>query len=143
MWGEVYGDPALEELAAARDSDELCRLLVQSPWRWGSSTRHQEAVSLLRGLDGGTLPSSLVALLLCTCHRWDRVTAKLIAAIEECGVLSIARVRRAALDRLCELDGPGAALRRAQSDADRTVRAWRPPGTPTPAQQRAERLAGS
>jgi hypothetical protein len=56
---------------------------------WGSSTRHQEAVSLLRGLRGrGTLPGSLVALLLCTCHRWDRVTAKLIAAIEDCGVLS-------------------------------------------------------
>ena len=29
-----YGDPAMEELAAARDSDELCRLLVQSPWGW-------------------------------------------------------------------------------------------------------------
>ena len=25
---------------------------------------------------------SLVTLLLCTCRRWDRVTAKLIAAIE-------------------------------------------------------------
>jgi hypothetical protein len=38
----------------------------------------------------------------------------------------IARVRRAALDRLCELDGPEAALRHARPDADRTVRAWRP-----------------
>jgi hypothetical protein len=221
---------------------------------WGSSNRHGEAVSLLRGLRGGTLPGSLVALLLCTCRRRDRVTAKLIAAVEECDVLSgpdldelaesllsdevvavfplawisgqwlelstadgttrtvqvsdeavagdergwsrrcaggplpgrcgtilrleellacangmtprhrdallhglldaadgldadqcrqligralrsgIARVRRAALDRLCELDGPGAALRHARSDADRTVRAWRPPGTPTPGQ---------
>ena len=255
MRTEAYGDPAMGELAAARDSDELCRLLVQSPWGWGSSTLHQEAVSLLRGLDGGTLPGWLVALLLCTCRRWDHVTAKLIAAIEDCGVLSgpdldelaesllsnevgvvfplawlsgqwlefdtadgtthtvevsdeavarderrvepplrrwaaaralrndpgrlgelleradgmppghrdaflhglldaadgldaartrrlvsralrsgIARVRRAALDRLCELDGPEAALRRARSDADRTVRAWRPPGTPAPAQ---------
>ena len=88
MRTESYGDPAMEELAAARDSDELCRLLVQSPWGWGSSTRHGEAVSLLRGLRGGTLPGSLVALLLCTCRRWDRVTAKLIAAVEECGVLS-------------------------------------------------------
>jgi hypothetical protein len=34
------------------------------------------------------LPGSLVALLLCTYRRWDRVTAKLIAAVEECGVLS-------------------------------------------------------
>ena len=88
MRTESYGDPAMEELAAARDSDELCRLLVQSPWGWGSSTRHGEAVSLLRGLRGGTLPGSLVALLLCTCRRWDRVTAKLIAAVEDCGVLS-------------------------------------------------------
>ena len=63
-------------------------LLVQSPWGWGSSTLHQEAVSLLRGLDGGTLPGWLVALLLCTCRRWDHVTAELIAAIEDCGVLS-------------------------------------------------------
>jgi hypothetical protein len=42
----------------------------------------------------------------------------------------IARVRRAALDRLCELDGPSAAQRRARSDPDQTVRAWRPPGAP-------------
>jgi hypothetical protein len=82
-------DPALEELTTAGDSEELCRLLLRSPWGWGSSARHQEAVSLLCGLRGrGTLPGSLVALLLCTCHRWDRVTAKLIAAIEDCGVLS-------------------------------------------------------
>ena len=235
-----------------------------SPWGWGSSTRHGEAVSLLRGLRGGTLPGSLVALLLCTCRRWDRVTAKLIVAVDECGVLSgadldelaesllsdevvavfplawispqwldldtadgttrtvqvsdevvardprrvepplrrwaaaralrndparldgllecadgmpprhrdallhglldasasltadqcrqlvrralrsgIARVRRAALDRLCELDGPGAALCHAPSDADRTVRAWRPPGTPTPAQAELPGIAPS
>jgi hypothetical protein len=88
MRTESSGDPAMEELAAARDSDELCRLLVQSPWGWGSSTRHGEAVSLLRGLRGGTLPGSLDALLLCTCRRWDRVNAKLIAAVEECDVLS-------------------------------------------------------
>lgn len=55
----------------------------------------------------------------------------------------IARVRRAALDRLCEIDGPGAALRRAQSDADRTVRAWCPPGTLTPAQAELPGIAPS
>jgi hypothetical protein len=253
---EADEDPAIEELAAAGDSDELCQLLVRSPWGWGSSTRHGEAVSLLRATHGrGTLPGSLVALLLCTCHRWDRVTAKLIAAIDDSGLLasveldelaesllsdevvavfplawvspewleydtaegttrtvkvrddmvardrrrlepplrrwaaartlrndpgrldgllegadslpsrhcdallhglldaaaslaagqrrqlvrralrsSIARVRRAALDRLCELEGPEAALRRAAADADRTVRAWRPPGGPEPGQ---------
>ena len=36
----------------------------------------------------------------------------------------ITRVRRAALDRLCELDGAEAALRRARSDRNRTVGAW-------------------
>jgi hypothetical protein len=216
------------------------------------------------GCAAAPFPGSLVALLLCTCRRWDRVTAKLIAAVEECGVLSgpdldelaqsllsdkvvagiplawisgqwlefgiadgttrtvqvsdeavarderrvepplrrwaaaralrndparleellacadgmaprhrdallhglldatdgldagqcrqlvgralrsgIARVRRAALDRLCELDGPGAALRHARWDADRTVRAWRPPGTPTPAQAELPGIAAS
>jgi hypothetical protein len=89
MRTEADGDPAIGELMAAGDSDELCRPLLASPWGWGSSTRHQEAVSLLRGFNGrGKLPGSLVALLLCTCHRWDRVTAKLIAAIEDSGVLS-------------------------------------------------------
>lgn len=263
MRPETDVDPAIEELAACADPDVLCRLLVRSPWGWGSSTRHGEAVSLLRGLRGrGTLPGSLVALLLCTCHRWDRVTAKLIAAIEDCGALSgpdldelaesllsdevvavfplawvssewvefgtadgttrvvkvsdetlardrrrlepplrrwagaralrndpgrlddllesadglpprhrdallhglldaagsleagqrrrlvnralrsgIARVRRAALDRLCELDGPQAALRRAASDADRTVRAWRPLGGAEPAQPQLPGMA--
>lgn len=239
----------MEELAAARDREELCQLLLQSSWGWGSSTRHQEAVGLLTDLPGhAAVPSVLVALLLCTSQRWDRVTAKLIAGIEQSGVMSgpdldelaesllsvkvtivfplawisqrwvefdtaggptrtvevdknttaqderrvepplrrwgaarvlrndparlgdlleradglpprhrdallhglldsfdvldagqrrllvdrasgsgIARVRRAALDRLCELDGPSAAQRRARSDPDQTVRAWRPP----------------
>lgn len=256
MMFEDDDDPAVHELAAARNADELCRLLVQSPWGWGSSTRHHEATSLFRDLPGAPgLPSTLVALLLCTCGRWDRVTAKVIAGIEESGVLTgpdlddlaeslisdkvtvvfpsvwiserwveydsaggpsrtvtvsdtetvqqerrvepplrrwgasrllrkdpalladllvradalpprhrdalmhglldaadgldaeqrrqlvcralgsgIARVRRAALDQLCQLDGRAAALRRARSDPDRTVRAWRPPQASTPHQ---------
>ena len=256
MWTEPDDDDsALEELAAAGDADELCRLLLRSPRGWGWSTRHGEAVDLLRRTGGsGTLPGSFAALLLCTCHRWDRVTAKLIAAIADSGALTsaeldelaesllsdevvvefplawvserwietnpadgttrtvtagqtmtqdprrlepplrrwaaertlsadparlngmlrhadalpprhrdavlhgmldaaaqleesdrrqlvhralrsgIARVRKAALDRLCELDGPQAALRRARRDADQTVRAWRPPRRPTDAQ---------
>src|SRR6266704_322195 len=88
MRAEADVDPAFEELAAAGDSDELCQLLVRSPSGWGSSTRYGEAVSLLRATHGrGVLPGSLVALLLCTCHRWDRVTAKLIAAIDDSGLL--------------------------------------------------------
>jgi hypothetical protein len=240
-------DPALAELMAAQDADELCRMLVTSSWRWPSSSRYREAVELLRQVNGtGTLPGSLTALLLCTCGRWDRVTAKLIAAIADSGLLGddhlddlaeslvddrvvvvypyawvsqdwveldpaggsqravpagdavaqderrlepplrrwgaarvlrsdsarlgdllkradtlpprhrdallhgvldaaagledgdrrrlvrralrsgIARVRRAALDQMCELDGAAAARRRACADADATVRAWRP-----------------
>ena len=53
----------------------------------------------------------------------------------------IARVRRAALDRLCELDGPEAALRRAAADADRTVRAWRPTEGPEPGQPQLPGMA--
>jgi hypothetical protein len=88
MRAEAGVDPAFEELAAAGDSDELCQLLVRSPSGWGSSTRYGEAVSLLQATHGrGMLPGSLVALLLCTCHRWDRVTAKLIAAIDDSGLL--------------------------------------------------------
>jgi hypothetical protein len=38
-----------------------------------------------------------------------------------------AAVRRIALDRLAELDGPEAARRRARADRNVQVRAWRPP----------------
>ncbi len=38
----------------------------------------------------------------------------------------MARVRRAALDVLCELDGPDAALQRARLDGDAKVRTWQP-----------------
>jgi hypothetical protein len=54
----------------------------------GSSTRYTEAVELLRGVHGtGELPASFVVLLLCSCWRWNRVTSKLIAAIEKTGLL--------------------------------------------------------
>jgi len=241
-------DPAIAELSAIGDADELCRRLLQSPWGWGSSSRGAEAVDLLATMRGtGTLPEAFLAMLLCTCDRWGRVTAKLIAAIERSGILtgvdldelaesflseevvieypflwacprgldlgsfdegepgfvvdenttaktrrrpepplrrwaaaralrhdpvrlddllastdalpprhreaalqglldavdaleegerrrlvrrglrcSVGSVRRSALDRLCELDGPDAALRRARADANRAVRAWRP-----------------
>jgi hypothetical protein len=33
----------------------------------------------------GELPGSFVALMVCTCRRWDRVTARMIAAIEDSG----------------------------------------------------------
>jgi hypothetical protein len=38
-----------------------------------------------------------------------------------------ASVRRTALDRLCELDGPEPARRRALSDPNAAVRQWRAP----------------
>lgn len=240
-------DPAIDELSAAEDADELCRLLLESAWRWGHSSHCAEAVDLLAGVHGtGTLPDAFIVMLLCTCERWGRVTSKLIAAIEASGILtnadlddlaesflsvevvieypflwacprgldlgssdeaadfvvnedtmtqtrrrpapplrrwaaaralrgdpgriddlltltgslpprhrdaalhglldaagsleegarrllvrcglrcSIGSVRRTALDQLCELDGPDAALRRARVDPNRAVRAWRP-----------------
>jgi len=241
-------DPAIAELSAIGDADELCRRLLESPWGWRSSSRCAEAVDLLASVRGtGTLPDAFLAMLLCTCDRWGRVMAKLIAAIDGSGIFtradldelaesflseevvieypflwacpqgldlgfsdegepgfvvdehtmaktrrrpepplrrwaaaralrhdpgrlddllastgalaprhreaalqglldaadaleegdcrrlvrrglrcSVGSVRRSALDRLCELDGPDAALRRARADANRAVRAWRP-----------------
>lgn len=82
-------DDPLSELAGATDADELCRLLLESAWGWGSSTRHGEAVDLLRSVRGtGELGDGFLALLLCTCSRWDRVTAKLIVALEASGLLT-------------------------------------------------------
>ena len=46
---------------------------------------------------------------------------------------SVGSVGRAALRRLCELEGPDAALRRARADANRAVRAWRTATPATPA----------
>ncbi len=251
---EPDDDPAIAELSAIEECDELCRRLLESPWGWGHSSRCGEAVDLLARVHGtGTLPDAFLVTLLCTCGRWGRVTAKLIRAVEASGILtdadldelagsflsvevvitypflwacprgldigsadeaapgfvvdentmaesrrhpepplrrwaaaralrgdpgklddlltstgslpprhreaalhglldaadaleeadrrqlvrrglrcSLGSVRRAALDRLCELDGPEAALRRARADANRAVRAWRPaaPGAP-------------
>jgi len=85
LWDD---DEPLAELHAADDADELCRRLLASPWGWGSSTRHVEAIELLRKVQGtGELPMSFVALLLCTCRRWDRATSRLIAAVEDGGLL--------------------------------------------------------
>src|ERR1044072_6453225 len=93
LWDD---DEPLEELAAIDDADELCRQLLVSPGGWGSSTRHAEAGELLASVHATReLPASLVALLLCTCRRWHRVTAKLIVAIEDSGLL-----RDADLDEL-------------------------------------------
>jgi hypothetical protein len=78
----------VDELVAVEDADELCRLLLGNPGRWGRSTRHAEAVELLTRVHGtGELPFSLAVVLVCTCRRWDRVTAKLIAAIRDSGLL--------------------------------------------------------
>lgn len=81
------GSP-LARLAAIDDAEELCRELLASPGGWGSSTRHLEAVELLGRVSGtAELPASFVALMLCSCRRWDRVTSRLIAAIEGSGLL--------------------------------------------------------
>lgn len=81
-------DSALDQLSDVKDAEELCRQLLASPFGWGSSTRHMEAVEVLRKVHGrGELPAAFVALLLCSCRRWDRVTTRLIAAIEASGLL--------------------------------------------------------
>jgi hypothetical protein len=92
------GDQALEELIAVEDAEELCRRLLAAPWAWGRSTRHQEAIELLATVHGTTqLRLSSVALTVCTCGRWDRVTARLITALEQSGLLEDAE-----LDELAE-----------------------------------------
>ena len=87
------GEDAVKELAAVDDADELCRLLLGNHGGWGRSTRHAEAVELLTRVHGtGELPFSLAVLLVCTHRRWDRVTAKLIAAIHDSGLLDDAEL---------------------------------------------------
>jgi hypothetical protein len=83
----------LDELAALEDAEELCRRLLAAPSGWGSSTRHMEAVELLAMVHGTSeLPASFVALMVCTCRRWDRVTTRLIAAIEDSALLDDAEL---------------------------------------------------
>jgi len=38
------------------------------------------------------LPASFVALMVCTCRRWDRVTSRLIAAVEDSALLGDAEL---------------------------------------------------
>jgi hypothetical protein len=81
-------EAAFEELVAVDDVEELCRRLLTCSWGWGSSTRHAEAVELLGNVQGTSeLPMSFVALMVCTCRRWDRVTSRLITAVEDSGLL--------------------------------------------------------
>jgi hypothetical protein len=83
----------VDELVAVKNADELCRLLLGNPGGWGRSTRHAEAVELLTRVHGtGELPFSLAVLLVCTCRRWDRVTAKLIAAVHDSELLDDAEL---------------------------------------------------
>jgi hypothetical protein len=57
-----------------------------------------EAIELLGTVQGTSeLPASFVALMVCTCRRWDRVTAKLIAALQDSTLLD-----DAALDELAQ-----------------------------------------
>ena len=90
----LWDDQApLDELAALEDAEELCRRLLAAPSGWGSSTRHMEAVELLAKVHGTSeLPASFVALMVCTCRRWDRVTTRLIAAVEDSALLDDAEL---------------------------------------------------
>lgn len=98
-WDDEWGH---DRFAAIDDAEELCRQLLASPGGWGSSTRHVEAVELLERLDGTSeLPGSFVALMVCTCRRWDRATARLIAAIEGSGLIDDAGLDELADAFLC------------------------------------------
>jgi hypothetical protein len=86
MLGERQGNLGFADVD---DADELCRRLLEPPLGLRSSTDHVEALELLARLRGtGELGDGLVALLLCTCRRWRRVTDKLVAAIEADGLLT-------------------------------------------------------
>jgi hypothetical protein len=90
-------DAPLDELAASEDAEELCRQLLASPWGWGSSTSHMEAVELLAKVHGTSeMPASFVTLMMCTCSRWDRVTARLISAVEDSALLDDAELNELA-----------------------------------------------
>lgn len=85
-WEEEVGR---DEFADVHDADELCRRLLASSGVGRSRTRHEDAVELLARVRGTGEPGeSFVALLLCTCPRWDRATGRLIAAIERAGLLA-------------------------------------------------------
>lgn len=91
------GDRALAELSAINDAEELCRRLL-APGGWGSSTQHIEAIELLATVQRTSeLPASFVALMVCTCRRWRRVTGRLIAALQDSALLDDAE-----LDELAE-----------------------------------------
>jgi hypothetical protein len=87
----------VDELVSVNNADELCRLLIGNPGGWGRSTRHAEAVELLTRVHGtGELPFSLAVVLVFTCRRWNGVTAKLIAAIHDSGLLDDAELNELA-----------------------------------------------
>jgi hypothetical protein len=76
------GDEAFAQLLAVKDAEQLCRALLACAGL-RSSTQHMEAIDLLTRVHAtGEMPAWRVALLVCTCQRWRRVTAKLIAALE-------------------------------------------------------------
>jgi len=97
------GDEAFEGLAALGHAEEVCRRLLASAWGWGRSTRHREAVELLAGVSGTSeLPPAFVALMICTCQRWDPVTARLITALEHSELLDVAELDELAEVLLCD-----------------------------------------
>jgi hypothetical protein len=90
------GEHDLDELASLHDANsplELHRRLVMGGGPGGSSTRHQEAIEVLQAHHGRGQPGAVdTALLLCTCWRWHRCTARLIAGIVATGILDPAQL---------------------------------------------------
>src|SRR5215210_755414 len=85
----VWDDEEHDEFADVYDLDELCRRLLGPDGAGRRRSSHHDAVDVLgRVHDTGKLGAGLAALLICTSPRWDRVTGRLIAALEASGVLT-------------------------------------------------------
>ncbi len=81
-------DDEQDDFAGVKDTDELCQRLLGPAGQGFGSGHHQEVVEVLaRVRDPGDLTAFFAALLICTSTRWDRVTGRLIAALETGGVL--------------------------------------------------------
>jgi hypothetical protein len=84
---EIHPPTDLAALWTARDPEALWRALVVHPGR--STTGHWLALGLFRRHHKDGTPGALTtASLLCTDHRWDRCTGRLIAGIAEAALLS-------------------------------------------------------
>jgi hypothetical protein len=78
-----------DEFGDVHETDELCRRLLGPAGVGRRRGSHHDAVDALSKVSGtGDLGAGFAALVICTSPRWDRVTRRLIAALEASGVLT-------------------------------------------------------